>query len=213
MLHVNLTVAKHLSDEKARRVIDQLVTSLSGHADVDGRMTVDFAPAGERQVQGAFHSAEHAVGFILSAARSEIWGVQLSLVPNRQNEQLQASNIDVMPYMQAKVGEASTAAVRAPGGVAVRLLQADALVSAKIAPELGPVESALQLLCVIEQRRSAEGQEAGFMVNAGTSQTMAARKLGVSQQAVSARLQSGYWYESRRMAYWLAVQIHELIES
>ena len=81
----------------------------------------------------------------------------------------------------------------------------------KTAPEIGPIESTLQLLCSIERRRSDEGQEAGLMINAGNSQTQAAKNLGVSQQAVSARLQAGYWYESRKVAYWLAVQLDQLL--
>ena len=76
----------------------------------------------------------------------------------------------------------------------------------------GPNDAGLQLLCPIEQRRSDEGQEAGLLINSGCSQAQAARQLEISQQAVSSRLQAGYWYETRSSAYWLATQSQNYIQ-
>src|SRR5699024_12670471 len=85
----------------------------------------------------------------------------------------------------------------APGGVRVGAVREGNFVDVNAERALGHIEAGLQLLCAIELRRSIEGQEAGLLINAGSSQAQAARQLEVSQQAVSARLQAGYWYETR----------------
>src|SRR5699024_11159035 len=116
---------------KARYTIDQLVKSLSGHAGADGATAAGFAAAGERQVQGYFYSADQAVGFILSAARSEVWGVQLTLVPQYEVDKYQLSEADATSHLQSEVEAVGAAAVRAPGGVVVRLLQSLKIVDSK----------------------------------------------------------------------------------
>lgn len=208
MLCVTLTLAKHVDDDQAQQIIDQLLASLVGHAGETAR----FAAVGQRQVQGGFYSAEEGVGFILSAARSGLWAIQVTLISRTQVEQYEQSNdVDIWTIL-SNVGADGTVVLRTPGGVTVSVYEAGSLRTARTVSELGLIESGLQLLCSIERRRSDEGQEAGLVINSGSSQIRTAQVLGVSQQAVSARLQAGYWYESRRVAYWLAVQIQDFIE-
>jgi DNA-directed RNA polymerase specialized sigma24 family protein len=72
---------------------------------------------------------------------------------------------------------------------------------------LEAVEAGLQLLAELEFRRSDEGQDAGRLVDAGLTQREAAEQLGITQQAVSSRLRSGLWHETRRLA---SVAAHQL---
>jgi hypothetical protein len=209
MLCVTLSLTNTYPAAAAKQTVNQLVASLNEHPDAVGGEVAGFKAVGQRQVQGCLWSPDEAVGFILSAARSAIWGVHLGWVgAAEKNTAEESSELARILEQASSVGPY---ALRAPGGVSVELLRHGSLVDAKQAPEVGPVESTLQLLCAIERRRSDEGQEAGLMINAGRSQTKAAQLLGVSQQAVSSRLQAGYWYESRKVAYWLAVQIEQLI--
>ncbi|GAA4109601.1 hypothetical protein [Enteractinococcus coprophilus] len=211
MLCLTLTLAKNIPDSQAPAFVGQLVESLNWGSDAVGGAGSRFEATGIRQVQGHLASADETVGFILSAARSGMWAVHLTIIPQdageRSTEQVNEWCRDIL----CQAVNTGPQALRAPGGVRVVKAQADRLVDSTTALDLGPIESTLQLLCSIERRRSDEGQEAGLMINAGNSQTQTAKALGVSQQAVSARLQAGYWYESRKMAYWLAVQLNQLL--
>ncbi|AUI52544.1 SatD family protein [Arthrobacter crystallopoietes] len=60
-------------------------------------------------------------------------------------------------------------------------------------------EALLQLLVSVARKRSAMSVEAGILSDQGLTQQQIARQLGISQQAVSSRLQSGLWQESRRV--------------
>lgn len=210
MLCVTLTLAQNLPSATAEQTVERLVQSLSGHPSANGGEVAGFSATQTRQVQGCLSSAEEAVGFILSAARSATWGVHLAIMPEHPvSEQGEKA---VLRHVMEQAAPAGNAALRAPGGVRVELVCDGVLEDVRHAPEIGPIESTLQLLCAIERRRSDDGQEAGLLINAGRSQTAAAEFLGVSQQAVSSRLQAGYWYESRKVAYWLAVQIEHLMQ-
>jgi len=211
MLCVTLTLAKNFPNAGASEAVDQLVASLRQHPDAVGGAVAGFKAVGERQVQGCLTSADETVGFVLSAARSGAWGVHLTLLSFDTNGQLPwGDENSIRPVLDA-AAKTGAHALRAPGGVEVVKAVDNKLVGPKDFPELGPIESTLQLLCAIERRRSDEGQEAGLMINGGKSQIQAAGHLGVSQQAVSARLHAGYWYESRKVAYWLASQVEQVL--
>lgn len=211
MLCVTLTLAKNVPNTRVAETVDQLVASLRHHPDAAGGAVAGFKAVGERQVQGCLTSADETVGFVLSAARSGAWGVHLTLLSHDTDGQLpwnDESNIRPVLDLAAKSG---AHALRAPGGVEVVKADGSKLAGSKDLHEIGAIESTLQLLCSIERRRSDEGQEAGLLINGGKSQIEAAKHLGVSQQAVSARLHAGYWYESRKVAYWLASQLEQVL--
>lgn len=211
MLCLTLTLAKNIPDAQAPDIVGQLVKSLNWHPDANGGAGAGFRAINGRQVQGHLASADETVGFILSAARSATWGVHLMVIPNGAIGQT-GGDRDEHREIMSQAATVGDQALRAPGGVRVVKAQANKILDSKTAPEVGPIESTLQLLCSIERRRSDEGQAAGLMINAGNSQTRAATTLGVSQQAVSARLQAGYWYESRKVAYWLAMQLDQILD-
>lgn len=213
MLCVTLTLAKSVPDSSAEQVIDQLVGSLRSHPDAAGGEVAGFQARGGRQVQGCLVTADETVGFILSAARSGIWGIHLTLVPGLAGSELDDDESRALRQAMELAVTDAPRSLRVPGAVRVVLASSGELLDAKRLPSIGPIESAVQLLSAIERRRSDEGQEAGLLINAGRSQAGAAKTLGVSQQAVSSRLQAGYWYESRKVAFWLAAQIDELLAS
>ena len=213
MFCVTLTVVKNISNIQADQIMDRLVESLTVSPESGGGAASNFQEISGRQLQGWFTSAEEVVGFILSAARSGSWRVHLTAVPDKG----QACEYDrVYREPEALIGKRaqtleSLDASRSPGGVQVTMAQGRSLVDSGTVPALGLIEAGMQLLGSIERRRSDEGQEAGLLVNAGASQRATADHLGVSQQAVSSRLQAGYWYESRQVAYWLAHQLSEIV--
>src|SRR5699024_1676779 len=70
--------------------------------------------------------------------------------------------------------------------------------------EPGRVEAELQLVSLLQSRRSESSAEAGKLVAAGLTQQEIAMKLGISQQAVSQRLASGLWHEANNLSTYAA---------
>ena len=70
--------------------------------------------------------------------------------------------------------------------------------------ESGRIEAELQLVSLLQSRRSKSSVEAGNLVAAGLTQQEIAMKLGISQQAVSQRLASGLWYEANNLSTYAA---------
>jgi hypothetical protein len=66
-------------------------------------------------------------------------------------------------------------------------------------PEAERIEAELQLLALVNARRTKTSAEAGTLVSQGLTQQQVAARLEISQQAVSARLASGLWYETTRL--------------
>lgn len=62
------------------------------------------------------------------------------------------------------------------------------------------IEAELQVISILESRRSELSVEAGMLVDKGLTQYEIATKLGISQQAVSQRLASGLWHETQKLA-------------
>ncbi|MFC7402308.1 hypothetical protein [Citricoccus sp. GCM10030269] len=146
------------------------------------------------EVQGVLERADTVVGIALSAARSGHWSVGIGVGPVRH---------PLPPETRAGAGpafeRARTAVERAkhsPGHVAL-VGSAD---TAEVQELIEAGEAALQLLAELEYRRSDEGQAAGKLMDEGKTQREAAEDLDITQQAVSSRLRTGLWNESRRMA-------------
>jgi predicted DNA-binding protein (UPF0251 family) len=165
------------------------------------------------EVQGLLDRADAVVGIALSAARSGHWSVGIGVGPVREPMPRETRAGAGAAFENAR--EAVERAKHSPGRVAV-----SAPPSASSSDEqaqdcdratlLEAVEASLQLLAELEYRRSAEGQDAGRLVDAGLTQREAAEKLGITQQAVSSRLRSGLWHETRRLASVAAGQLEGL---
>ncbi|GAA1121222.1 hypothetical protein [Citricoccus alkalitolerans] len=168
------------------------------------------------EVQGVVDRAEIVVGIALSAARSGHWSVGIGVGQVRQPlpAETRAGAGPAFEYARIAVerakhspGRVAVAGPVTPGGPTD---STDSTGSAgsrtaaaggnEVAELLEGIEAGLQLLAELEHRRSEEGQDAGRLVDAGKTQREAAHALGVTQQAVSSRLRTGLWGESRRLA-------------
>ncbi len=139
------------------------------------------------EVQGLLVDSRHAVTAALALVRDGAWSVGLGLGPVR---------------------EPIPASVRAAAGPAF-VHARDAVARAKASPRhiavsgphpqaAGDAEVLLALLAAIVQRRSRHGWEVVDLMATGMTQQEAAKRLGVSPQAVSQRLQAALWQEQRR---------------
>jgi transcriptional regulator len=73
------------------------------------------------------------------------------------------------------------------------------------------LDASLQLVALLERRRSAPSAEAGALLAKGFTQREVGESLGISQQAVSSRLASGLWNEVERMKAWIVADLEELV--
>lgn len=126
---------------------------------------------------GGLRSGVEAVGLVLTLVRSGAWAVVVRVPGGRPGERL-----DIRAAERARRSSGRCAVVGAEGASGAW------------------VEPSLQLLGALEGRRSEPQQDAGRRVEAGASQREAAAELGVSQQAVHARLRGGLWNETRAVA-------------
>ncbi|MEV4901432.1 hypothetical protein AB0K08_08850 [Citricoccus sp. NPDC055426] len=163
------------------------------------------------EVQGVVELADTVVGIALSAARSGHWsvGIGVGAVRRPLPAETRAGAGPAFEYAREAVERAKHSSGRVavsgptPGaghGESQDRNQAPNQDLNQTGELLEAIEASLQLLAELEFRRSAEGQEAGRWMDAGKTQREAADELGVSQQAVSSRLRSGLWGESRRLA-------------
>lgn len=67
----------------------------------------------------------------------------------------------------------------------------------------------LALLGALSLKRTDAAREAGQLLSQGVTQQDIARRLGITQQAVSARLRSGLWQEDQRVRRSAARRLEE----
>lgn len=157
------------------------------------------------EVQGLLDRADAVVGIALSAARSGHWSVGIGVGPVREPMPRETRAGAGPAFEQAR--DAVGRAKHAPGRVAVSAAAPAGAGQQDRTLLIEAVEASLQLLAELEHRRSTEGQDAGRLVDAGLTQREAAEELGITQQAVSSRLRSGLWHETRRLASVVAGQL------
>lgn len=153
--------------------------------------------AGTGSVVGRVGEASDAVGVLLSAVRSRRWAGALVVAAETGPD---ASSSAGGPQRMRDAARAVERAAHRSGRTAVVLgadLEGRAAADPHLAADLRMVEAALDLVAVLEARRSVPQQAAGRLVDAGLSQREAAAELGVSQQAVHSRLRHGFWNETR----------------
>ncbi|MDI3331043.1 MAG: hypothetical protein QJR09_09990 [Micrococcus sp.] len=166
------------------------------------------------EVQGLLDRADAVVGLTLSAARSGHWSVGIGVGPVREPMPQETRAGAGLAFENAR--DAVGRAKHSPGRVAVSAPPAVPLPGGAGTDDadrmrlLEAVEAGLQLLAELEYRRSDEGQDAGRLVDSGLTQREAAEELGITQQAVSSRLRSGLWHETRRLASVAAGQLEGL---
>lgn len=149
------------------------------------------------EIQGVLDSGIVAaeIALALSATRSWSIGIGIGIVELPLPAQTRSGRGAAFEYARDAVDRAKhssgSLAVSGPG------------------TEPGRIEAELQLIALLDARRTESSAEAGKLVAEGLSQQEVAARLGVSQQAVSQRLASGLWHESRKLSGFAARALDE----
>ncbi|GAA5229137.1 hypothetical protein [Paeniglutamicibacter antarcticus] len=149
------------------------------------------------EVQGVLQDGPAAVLLALEVARTGEWsvGIGVGAVEMPMPVQTRAGRGPAFEHARDAVERAKNSngslALSGPGAEAERL------------------EAELQLIALVNARRTETSDEAGILVSQGLTQQQVAVRLGISQQAVSARLASGLWYEATRLTDLAGAALHE----
>lgn len=190
-------VALHGPEKENARLLDALNGRTAAGGTVGPFRTVQVDAVSGSVLGGRMAEAPDAVGVLLSAVRSRRWVG--ALVIEGRTRVVGAPGDDIAEPPR-ETGPAVARAARRSGHTAVALtgvVGESAAGDPDLQSDLRSVEATLDLVAVLEARRSGPQQAAGRLVDAGLSQREAAAELGVSQQAVHSRLRHGLWNETR----------------
>ena len=190
-------VALHGPEGENVRLLDALNGRTAAGGMVGPFRTVQVDAVSGSVLGGRMAEAPDAVGVLLSAVRSRRWVG--ALVIEGRTRVVGAPGDDIAEPPR-ETGPAVARAARRSGHTAVALtgvVGESAAGDPDLQSDLRSVEATLDLVAVLEARRSGPQQAAGRLVDAGLSQREAAAELGVSQQAVHSRLRHGLWNETR----------------
>ena len=187
----------HGPEGENARLLDALNGRTAAGGTVGPFRTVQVDGVSGSVLGGRMAEAPDAVGVLLSAVRSRRWVG--ALVIEGRTRVVGAPGDDIAEPPR-ETGPAVARAARRSGHTAVALtgvVGESAAGDPDLQSDLRSVEATLDLVAVLEARRSGPQQAAGRLVDAGLSQREAAAELGVSQQAVHSRLRHGLWNETR----------------
>lgn len=176
-----------IDQRKSRSGPDKVESLLRRLAD-DYSVLRKFERTAGDELQGALDDGYVAVALALNVAHTGEWsvGIGVGTVETPMPRQTRAGRGPAFEYARDAVERAknssSALALSGPGLEAER------------------IEAELQLIALVNARRTKTSAEAGTLVSKGLTQQQVASRLEISQQAVSARLASGLWYETVRLA-------------
>lgn len=152
------------------------------------------------ELQAVLNSAPDAMGIALHLAQSGDWSVGIGVGPVNEPlpKETRAGSGDAFVYARSAV----EAAKKSPANLCLRASEHEC------AGER--LDASLQLVSLLERRRSSPSAEAGRLLASGLTQREIGDSLGISQQAVSSRLSSGLWNEVERMKAWIVADLQEL---
>ncbi|MET0872583.1 MAG: hypothetical protein ABWX89_09635 [Paeniglutamicibacter terrestris] len=175
-------------DQRKSRSGPDKVESLLSRLASDYEATRGFERTAGDEIQGVFEDGTVAVILALDVAHTGEWsvGIGVGSVQTPMPRETRAGRGPAFEYARDAVERAkntsASMALSGPGDEAERL------------------EAELQILALVNARRTDSSAEAGILVSKGLTQRQVAASLEISQQAVSARLTSGLWYEAARLA-------------
>lgn len=172
--------------QRGRDLIDDLLGDLAALLPADAVVRSFERTAGD-EVQGLLADSNHAVAAALALVRNGSWSVGLGLGTVREPIPVSVRAAAGPAFVHAR--DAVARAKSSPRHIAV---------SGPDARASGDAEALLALLAAIVQRRSRPGWEVADLMATGITQQEAARRLGISPQAVSQRLRAALWYEQQR---------------
>ncbi|MDR1442710.1 MAG: hypothetical protein LBJ02_10070 [Bifidobacteriaceae bacterium] len=172
-------------------------------------LVLPFARTQGDELQGVTGDPGEAVKAALAALRVAQWSVGIGAGP--VDEPLPASSPEARGpafVLARQAVEAAKGGRRVLPPVAVRSAQAD------LARDC---ESALQLLATLRAERSSQGWEAcDLMSQTGMTGRQAARRLGISPQALGDRLKAAHWHldcQALRLSIRLMSVLDETIQA
>lgn len=176
-------------DQRKSRTSDDLVDPLLAELNQDSAFTPvrAFERTAGDEVQGILDDPAAVVRIALKLAQTEKWSVGIGIGPVKEPLPESTRAGSGAAFEQAR--EAVEDAKHAAGHICVRGQH----------PACEDVDAILQLLGALSLKRTGAAVEAGTMLAGGATQQEIAASLGISQQAVSARLRAGLWQEDQRV--------------
>lgn len=175
-----------IDQRKSRSGPDKVESLLRRLAD-DYSVLRKFERTAGDELQGALDDGYVAVALALNVAHTGEWsvGIGVGSVQTPLPRETRAGRGQAFEYARDSVERAKNSS--------------GALALSGPGPEAERIEAELQLLALVNARRTKTSAEAGTLVSQGLTQQQVAARLEISQQAVSARLASGLWYETARL--------------
>lgn len=176
-------------DQRRSRISDDLVDGLLSRVGNEARVPVvrNFERTAGDEVQGLLEDASAVVHLALELAQTDDWsvGIGVGTVKTPVPASTRAASGPAFEHARMAVEEAK----HASGHICVRGDH----------PVCADVDALLQLLGALSLKRSEAAIEAGNLLAGGATQQEIASQLGITQQAVSARLRAGLWQEDQRV--------------
>jgi hypothetical protein len=171
-------------DQRRSRGTTDQVEHLLGWLEQNRVPTVrGFERTAGDEVQGVLDAPSAAVTLVLDLVRQDRWSIGLGIGP--VDEPLPPSTRAGSGAAFVLARDAVTRAKSRPTGLAVS--------GTAVAPA-GHAQTALDLVAALVQRRTDRGWEAVDLAAGGLSQVEVARRLDITKQAVSQRLQAADWH-------------------
>jgi DNA-binding CsgD family transcriptional regulator len=167
----------------SRRTADRVEALLRDLAPRAGDLVRPFERTAGDEVQAVVERPDVVVDLTLLLVRDRAWSVGVGIGP--VDQPLPASTRAGSGPAFSHARAAVTAAKSRSTGLAV--VGADEAAARR-------AQTALDLVAALLQRRTDRGVEAAALAREGLSQLEVARRLGVTKQAVSQRLQAADWY-------------------
>ena len=174
----------------SRRDVDRVAQLLTEFANRD--LVRPFQRTAGDEVQAVVADPATVVDLALDLVGREHWSIGIGTGPVEEPLPAETRAGRGPAFESARV--AVDRAKSAPGRVAVEGSDPESAADA---------DTALTLVAVLVARRTEEGREAVEQMRHGSTQTEAARALGISKQAVSQRLSTAGWHvetAGRRLA-------------
>jgi hypothetical protein len=175
-------------DQRAsRRGPDRVAGVLRRLADAVDPVLPFERTAGD-EFQGVLAEPEAVVEVVLGLVREGGWSIGVGAGPVQTPLPASTRAATGPAFLSAR--RAVEAAKQRPVRLAVR---------GSVAPEAADAQAVLSALAVLVERRSPQAWEAIELVSAGATQAQAAKRLGVTRQAVGQRLAAGLWELEREL--------------
>lgn len=176
-------------DQRGSRTGDDLVEALLQRLSEEPHIPAvrKFERTAGDEVQGLLDDASAVIHFALELAQTGQWsvGIGAGTVKTPLPKSTRAASGPALEHARDAVEDAK----HAGGHICVRGDH----------PACEDVDAVLQLLGALSLKRSGAAIEAGRLLSDGATQQEIASRLGITQQAVSARLRAGLWQEDQRV--------------